>query len=188
MTPGEIAKLIGRLHDKAFQFSGDPILEEAAVVLEQLSSPVPPAEVAEMMTRLNACVTGQIWAQDCRDAARLLQRLAGEVERLKRDVDEQADTQDKALDILMKREDGLQHRAHANGLAEGAVERDRLRAELSECKAQNRAMAETVSGLVGLRAELETANEQIGEAPVERRCICTHAPLHTPKPAAEKKR
>jgi hypothetical protein len=54
MTPGEIAKLIGRLHDKAFQFSGDPILEEAADALEQLSSPVPPEEVADLVETLTS--------------------------------------------------------------------------------------------------------------------------------------
>ena len=68
-------------------------------------------------------------------------------------------------------------------------ENDRLRTELAECKAQNRAMAETMSAFAKLDATAEcmcTLTWTFYAGSDAGRAAWNACPVHAPKPAAEK--
>jgi hypothetical protein len=135
MTPGGIAKLVKSLRRNCTHVTCGCGYHRAADAIEQLSSPVPPGEVADSIANLSVEHPSR---GSLTYAARLLQRLAGELAEAK--------ANERRNDM------GLWAATNALNAAEGIrVDLERKLAardaELAECKAQNRAMAETMSGL-----------------------------------------
>jgi hypothetical protein len=139
----------------------DALIGQAIVALEQLSSPVLPEEVAEAIQDLGeSCEPGGLLRER---AARLLQRLAGELAEAK--------ANERRNDM------GLRAATNALNAAEGIrVDLERKLAardsELAECKAQNRAMAETMSAFAKLDTG-DTFGGRLTSAPEPaRKAVC----------------
>lgn len=136
----DIEKLIERLRSAAHSYSPS-IFTEAADALTRLVAPLP-AEVADVVLELT---DGEQELTGTKEhAARLLQRLAGELAEAK--------ANERRNDM------GLRAATNALNAAEGIrVDLERKLAardsELAECKAQNRAMAETMSAFAKLDAK-----------------------------------
>lgn len=153
----DIEKLIERLKSEA------PLLwserQAAADALTRMVPPLP-AEVAEAVGSLRLDET-----PDLDRAARMLESLARENARLAAENAElraDAETHEKAIDIVVKREDDLQWKAHENGKAEMQPEIDRLRAELETANKESARFTLAVSRALGSLGQGNDGAQMLG--------------------------
>ena len=210
----DIEKLIERLRARACDAFRGPSAQgpmlDAADALTRLVAPLP-AEVAAFV-----CDLDEAWVQVDSDlprdpAARMLESLARENARLAAMLTKSSEDNDASIEMLEERDRlaaelaeakanerrndmGLRAATNALNAAEGIrVDLERKLAardsELAECKAQNRAMAETMSAFAKLDATGEctcTLTWTFYAGSDAGRAAWNACPVHAPKPAAEK--